>query len=176
MPYALTQPSSHGGVRACCERHARVCAPGARNVFMSTLLAWPLVCADSDSADEEERELEEAVQLTEQPVAEHMLLVTDSYIRTYRCGPWSHTSARTGVAPGLIHPHVQVRPLVSYIRTYRCGPWSQARPLAYAQLWPLCRCLCARMQLAEGCTCMPLGVTDTGACSRLRGAHACLLV
>jgi hypothetical protein len=42
-----------------------------------------------EEEDEEEKEAEEAVQLTEQPTAEHMLLVTDTYIRIYRqCFAW----------------------------------------------------------------------------------------
>eukprot|EP00967_Tisochrysis_lutea_P048449 scaffold59161_cov19-Tisochrysis_lutea.AAC.4 len=40
---------------------------------------------DSAGEDDEDKEMEDAVQHTEQPVAEHMLQVTDSYIRIYRC-------------------------------------------------------------------------------------------
>mmetsp|Transcript_6499 Transcript_6499/g.17391 ORF Transcript_6499/g.17391 Transcript_6499/m.17391 type:complete len:1876 (-) Transcript_6499:608-6235(-) len=38
---------------------------------------------DSAGEDDEDKEMEDAVQHTEQPVAEHMLQVTDSYIRIY---------------------------------------------------------------------------------------------
>ena len=47
----------------------------------------------------EDQELEEAVQHTQQPVAEHMLLVTDTYIRICRYS--SNTCVQFGLSSHL---------------------------------------------------------------------------